>query len=52
MGRKRKDNKKRDLKLSVDGDLIDRLNERKINKSALFTDAAVKELEKYEKESK
>lgn len=55
MGRKRT-SKKRDLKLSVDGEIIDELNYYKENKSKLFTDAAIvrlKELnEKEQKEQK
>lgn len=49
MGRKRT-SKKRDLKLSVDGDLIDILIELDVNKSALFTEAARKKIEELSKE--
>lgn len=48
MGRKRTSNK-RDVKLSVDNDLLDKLIEFKINKSVLFTEAAEKKLEELEK---
>lgn len=48
MGRKRTGNK-RDVKLSVDNDLLDKLIELKINKSVLFTEAAEKKLEELEK---
>ena len=55
MGRKRKSNKK-DLKLSVDKALVEKLVELNINKSALFTDAALRIIEEYriddEKEEK
>jgi len=47
MGRKRTSNK-RDVKLSVDEDLLDRLIELKINKSVLFTEAAMRKLEELE----
>jgi len=49
MGRKRTSTK-RDVKLSVDEDLLDRLIELKINKSVLFTEAAMQKLEELEKE--
>jgi len=49
MGRKRS-SKKRDVKLSVDEDLLDRLIELNINKSVLFTEAAMRKLEELEKE--
>lgn len=49
MGRKRTGNK-RDVKLSVDNDLLDKLIELKINKSVLFTEAAEKKLAELEEE--
>lgn len=48
MGRKRTSTK-RDLKLSVDGKIIDDLNYYKENKSKLFTDAAIKKLDELNK---
>lgn len=48
MGRKRTSTK-RDVKLSVDEDLLNRLIELKINKSVLFTEAAMQKLEELEK---
>lgn len=45
MGRKRLDNKKVDLTLSIDPHLVNALNSLKINKSAFFTDAALEYLE-------
>ncbi|MEK5234091.1 hypothetical protein MHB42_20595 [Lysinibacillus sp. FSL K6-0232] len=51
MGRKRTGNK-RDVKLSVDNDLLDKLIELKVNKSALFTEAALKRLEEIEEKTK
>lgn len=51
MGRKRTSTK-RDVKLKVDEALLDKLIELKINKSALFTDAALKKLEELEEEKK
>lgn len=47
VGRKRTSNK-RDVKLSVDNDLLDKLIELKVNKSVLFTEAAIKKLEELE----
>lgn len=49
MGRKRTSTK-RDVKLSVDEDLLDRLIDLKINKSVLFTEAAMRKLAELEKE--
>lgn len=49
MGRKRTSTK-RDVKLSVDEDLLDRLIELKVNKSVLFTEAAMQKLADLEKE--
>lgn len=51
MGRKRT-SKKRDVKLSVDESLLDKLVELKINKSVLFTEAAMKKLEEIEEDRK
>lgn len=51
MGRKRT-SAKRDVKLKVDEALLDKLIELKINKSALFTDAALKKLEELEEKKK
>lgn len=48
MGRKRTSNKK-DINLYVDKDIIERLKKLELNASAIFTDAALKELKKYEK---
>lgn len=45
MGRKRLDNKKVDLTLSIDPELVAALNALKINKSAFFTEQALKFLE-------
>jgi len=47
MGRKRTSTK-RDVKLSVDEDLLDKLIELKINKSVLFTEAALAKLAELE----
>lgn len=49
MGRKRT-KKKRDVKLSVDAELLDKLLELKVNKSVLFTQAALKKLKDLEKD--
>jgi len=46
MGRKRTSNKA-DFTLSIDKDLIKKLKELQINSSALFTEIAKKELDKY-----
>lgn len=51
VGRKRTSTK-RDVKLKVDEELLDKLIELKVNKSALFTDAALQKLEELEKEKK
>lgn len=52
MGRRPKNNVKKGVKLSVDEALLDKLIEFKVNKSALFTDAALKKIEELEKEKK
>lgn len=44
MGRKRSSNK-RDVKLSVDKDLLEILIELNVNKSLLFTEAAIKKIQ-------
>ncbi|PJO44068.1 hypothetical protein [Lysinibacillus xylanilyticus] len=49
MGRKRTSTK-RDVKLSVDESLLDKLIELNVNKSVLFTEAAMRKLEDLEKE--
>lgn len=47
MGRKRTSTKQ-DLTLWIDQDLVKRLKDLEINGSAIFTEAALKELEKYD----
>jgi len=47
MGRKRTSTKQ-DLTLWVDQDLVKKLKDLEINGSAIFTKAALKELEKYD----
>ena len=51
MGRKRTSKKKKVL-VSVDVEIYEKLIEWKINRSVLFTDAALELLEKLEKEEK
>lgn len=50
MGRKRT-SKKQQISVSVDKDIIDRLRELDVNRSILFTEAALKLLEEIEKKN-
>lgn len=51
MGRKRTSKKER-VNVSVDIHIIDKLRELNVNRSVLFTDAALEYLEKMEKKEK